>query len=672
MARRLYLLEPFRDDDYHDEYDELFNRLNVSDRHSPEYHEKFRQALRTVYGPGGKYYDRDDEEVNQLLLRDDLHDYAFIKTLRSLADDRKEKAIQLEMDEEIAAIRTAYGLGGEHYDQNHEEMKELLSRELDSYDFMTQFEKLKKERAEQLRRREARRAQRREEEAFKNGVDAQIRKAMVEAKTSEKVSDELPEGNLEDLLHGMDKSAEDAQTKRESLDTSMIEKIVEEETVEAFDRALAQLSDCKLAEQRSLEAQEQIKKLFLHQLVEFLTLPILERLNEVEKKEEDAEEVVVTDAISDGTMDVDVSGALVAHEPDRRISNPPKTNIKSLVDYCLSNRHITTGEFGKAHLQTSKTLEHFCTHAFLALWETHVAMHLIPEGFTKFVTDPLKLYKNIPSSAEHRRSWLVCKYIRDNPQLPTIILPDHVLDSVRTLNAGTIEHNSLREIQNAPIDPDDSPGVLFRIVIVIDRGERGLSGGYYEFDPDAFRDKANVRGRINVECTQDTELNFAYANNVNMKRWYITIVTDEGFVAVPASILNRAFVRFLDHRGRIKWSDGEKRNLVTESERQVFVHVAGGRHVHMSTLDTVLVDNPLDMNIFMNEFEDTFSGVHCNSKLWVYDQAHYCFPTEYYRKQEVMSKKISEWSQQRKRKDPPSPKSRGMQRLAAQVCDFHR
>lgn len=361
MARRLYLLEMFLAEEYYDEYDELFstNSLNVSDdHHSPEYLEKFRQALRTVYGPGGRYYDKDDEEVNQLLLRDDLHDYAFIKTLRRIADDRKDKTIQLEMDEEIAAIRRAYGLGGQHYDQNHEEMKELLSRELDSYDFMTQFEELKKERAEQLRRREARRAQRREEEAFKDGVDAQIKKAMEE--TSEKVSDELPEGNLEDLLHGMDKTAEDSHTRRESLDTSMIEKVVQEQTVEAFDRTLAQLNDCKLAEQRSLEAQEQIKKLFLHQLVEFLTLPILERLNEVEKEEEevtDAEEVVatdVTDAISDGT--VDVSGALIAHEPDHRISNPPKTSIKSLVDYCLSNRHITTGEFGKAHLHTSKKI----------------------------------------------------------------------------------------------------------------------------------------------------------------------------------------------------------------------------------------------------------------------------------------------------------------------------
>ena len=447
------------------------------------------------------------------------------------------------------------------------------------------------------------------------------------------------------------------------------------------------LSKAKAMQDKMKEAQEQIKKLFLHKLVQFLIMPMHERLNEEEEgdcceiddtegEERQAddcceiddtegevtnmEEVVVTDAISDETMDV-VTDGLIAHQPDHR--NPSKTDIKSLVDYCYSNRHITTGEFGKAHLQTSKTLEHFCMHAFLTLWETHVAMHLFPEGFTKFgLTDPLKLYKNIPNGAEHRRSWLAYQYIRHGPELPTIVLPDHLLDSVMTFNASTVEHCTLREIQNEPIDPEADTGVLFRIVIVIDRGERGFAGGYYEFDPDAFCDKANVRGRINVECTQEKELNFAYANNVDMRRWYITIVTDEGFVAVPASILQRASMLFRDKRGKRRKNFAVDQKLMEDVERQVFVHVAGGRHVHMSTLDTVLVDNPLDMNIFMNEFEDTFSGVHCNSKLWVYDQAHYCFPAEYHRKHEELKK-------QRKRKDPPSPKSRG---LAAQVCNFHR
>ena len=106
------------------------------------------------------------------------------------------------------------------------------------------------------------------------------------------------------------------------------------------------------------------------------------------------------------------------------------------------------------------------------------------------------------------------------------------------------------------------------------------------------------------------------------------------------------------------------RRLLQEIEGQVFVHVSGGRYAYMSTIDTVIVDNQLERNIFMNTYEETISGVHCGSKLWIYDDARYCFPKTFREKRNQLLRAL--------RQEKRNPKSRGTAHLAERVCEFHR
>ena len=456
------------------------------------------------------------------------------------------------------------------------------------------------------------------EEAFRSGLDARIEEACQAASTVP--NDALPD-NLEELLREMDDAAKAAQ----------------------------------VAERKSLQMQEQLKQLFLQHLVQFANTPPRERLDQG-LGEEDV--LISTDVTS---VSEDDETLIVLAERER-----PKTKIKSIVNFCLS-ADPTTSQFGEAHLETRKILDHFCTHAFVALWDAHLATHLFTEGFaTLGLTDAFKRYKEISyATPTARRSWLVNQYIRHCPKLPEIHLPDEddTLDKVKTLNALTYERNTLRDMQNQPVQGQ----VMFRIAFVIER-ERGgeVSGGYYDFNPHAFLDKDSHNGRINVACLEDRDLNAAYASNVDMKRWYIVIMTDEGFVAVPASTLQRAFRQFCDPKGR-KMKFVKHQSLLQEKESQVFVHVTGGRYAYMSTIDTVIVDNKLEKNIFMNTYDETNSGVHCGSKLWIYDDARYCLPKKFREKRNELLAAL-----RKEQREPPNPKLRGTTHLAERVCEFYR
>ena len=311
------------------------------------------------------------------------------------------------------------------------------------------------------------------EEAFQRGLDARIE----EARRAPVLNVELPD-NLQELLREMDDAARAAQA----------------------------------AERKSLQKQERLKQLFLQHLVQFANTPPRERLDQGLGEEDDV--VIATDVTS--VSDDDETLSVLAERVH------PKTKIKSIVNFCLSNNVSTTSAFGQAHRETQKTLDHFCTHAFVALWDAHLATHLFTEGFgTLGLTNAVTRYREIPiATPTARRSWLVKQYIRHSPELPEIHLPDddETLDRVTALNALTYEYNTLRDMQNQPVEGQ----VIFRIAFVIER-ERGgeMSGGYYDFNPHAFLDKVRHNGRINVACLENRDLNVAYASNVDMKQWYI-------------------------------------------------------------------------------------------------------------------------------------------------------
>ena len=461
------------------------------------------------------------------------------------------------------------------------------------------------------------------EEALRNGLDERIEKAC----QAPVFNDELPD-NLQELLREMDDAARAAQ----------------------------------VAERKSLQKQEQIKQLFLRHLVQFAITPPRERLAQGLGEEDDV--VIATDVTSVSEDDVLIATDVTSVSEDDEKRVHPKTKIRSIVNFCLSKNESTTSAFGQAHRETHKTLNHFCTHAFVALWDAHLATHLFTEGFaTLGLTDAVTRYRQIPTATPTaRRSWLVKQYIRHSPELPEIHLPDddETLDRVTALNALTYEHNTLRNIQNQPVEGQ----VMFRIAFVIQR-ERGgeVSGGYYDFNPHAFLDKDRHNGRINVACLEDRDLNVAYASNVDMKQWYIVIMTGDGLVAVPASTLQRAFRQFCDPKGR-RMKFVKHQSLLQEIEGQVFVHVSGGRYAYMSTMDTVIVDNQLERNIFMNLYEETISGVHCGSKLWIYDDARYCFPKTFREKRNQLLRAL--------RQEQRNPKLRGTAHLAERVCEFYR
>lgn len=507
------------------------------------------------------------------------------------------------------------------------------------------------------------------EQAFRRRVDAQLQSAIDKEKSA--VS-ELPKGILEDLLVAMNTAAADAHAMREALPEMMSEMIrkVGEEASGALDQALKQLGDYKLLEEKSLSAQEELKNFFLQCLAKLLVTPALERLDALNAQE--TYDVAVRDVTGIDQQTDEVFMTEAEAEP------PEENPMKSLVTYCLSNN--APPQFGRAYLETQKTLQHLCTHAFVAFWEAHFAMHVLPKGFHY-----INIQEIATSGEGKRRSWLVNQYIRDSPKplevilrqggpLPPSVLDASVLDKVSTINALTLERNSLREIQNAPVA--NSPGVLFRIVIVMDRGQGLFAGGYYEFKPDAFRDKDSQHGRINVECTQDEQLRAAYANNVNMKKWYVPIITDIGHVVVPASILSRAFEQFTHRNGKpYKFVDANKNrwddmhSALEDTERQVFVYVSGERNVYMSNLDLVFVAG--DTNIFMNECDYEYGGNHCSSKVALYDEVSYCFTDDFFAKKQEVSRLNNK---KRKRRANTAPKMRGtqeLQNLAARACNFY-
>lgn len=511
-----------------------------------------------------------------------------------------------------------------------------------------------------------------QEEAFRRSVNAEIQAAIVKEKSE---GSDPPKGNFNELLLAMNIAAADAHTIREEVLPEMM-KEVGEETSGAIDQALNQLREYKVLEGKSLIAQKKLKDFFLQSLAKLLITPAQQRLDALNAQENSNDVAVAAHDVTEiDQQSDDVFMSEGVHIADHEENAMIHTHSMDLVTYCLSNRDTVPPQYGKTYLETHKTLKHFCMHIFVWVWEAHFAIHVFSQGFANMYT------KQIPMSEENRRYWLVNQYIRHSPKpievilseggpLPPSVLDESVLDSVRTINALTYEPNSLRQIQHAPLT--DTPEVLFRIVIVLDRGQGRFSGGYYDFNPFGFRDKDSRQGRINVECTEDKELLAACTNDVNMKKWYLPIITDFGHVAVPASILSRAFKQFTNEKGQKYNFVGASRNnmnsAVADAESEVFVYASGQRNVYMSNLDLVFVDNAREMNIFMNECEYENGGNHCSSKVIVYDEVSYCFSADFFAKhQQVQLSK--------KRKDHPStdPEFRGTQdlrNLAARACNF--